>query len=196
MSAQPTPPTCNCPIPSNCQHSLPASWDRYHKLVAQAQALAAPASQNQHRYLHPPVNITPLAPLPLPMPPLPSPLSTNAVASSATSSNNRQDAESNTKGRTLANGKALRNTMKDKEAQIAMAKAKDAEKAKDEEAKKSKDAMSKLQTMKLPIDAPGRSPSTFKLPPRTPTTASEGSQQHVFSLGMYNAYYCLLDLLD
>ncbi|KAG8929786.1 hypothetical protein FRC02_005063 [Tulasnella sp. 418] len=112
-------------------------------------------------------------------------LRSHAVASSVTSSNNRRDAESNTKGRTLANGKALRNTMKDKEAQVAMAKAKEAEKAKDEEAKKSKDAMSKLRTMKLPIDAPGRSPSTFMLPPpppRTPTSASEGSQQHGFFL--------------
>ncbi|KAG8946252.1 hypothetical protein FRC03_001442 [Tulasnella sp. 419] len=110
-------------------------------------------------------------------------LRSHAVASSATSSNNRQDAESNTKGCTLANGKALRNTMKDKEAQVAMAKAKEAEKAKDEEAKKSKDTMSKLRTMKLPIDAPGRSPSTFMLPPRTPTSASEGSQQHSFFFG-------------
>ncbi|KAG8933397.1 hypothetical protein FRC02_011932 [Tulasnella sp. 418] len=91
-------------------------------------------------------------------------LHSHTVASSATSLNNRQDTESNTQGRTLANGKALRNTMKDKGTQVAVAKAKEAEKAIDEEAKKSKDAMSMHQTMKLPIDPPGRSPSTFMLP--------------------------------
>ncbi|KAG8939727.1 hypothetical protein FRC03_006094 [Tulasnella sp. 419] len=67
---------------------------------------------------------------------------------------------------TLANGRTMRDTLQDKATKVAAAKAQEAQKARDEDAKKSKDALSKLQAIKLTIDAPGQLPSTIHMPHR------------------------------
>ncbi|KAG8919455.1 hypothetical protein FRC02_001640 [Tulasnella sp. 418] len=75
---------------------------------------------------------------------------------------------------TLANGRTMRDTLQDKAAKVAAAKSQEAQKARDEDAKKSKDALSKLQAIKLTIDAPGQLPSTIRTPPRYPTQSGHG----------------------